>query len=114
MITVYHNLDPNLPVRMMDAAFQGQYAPAARDLELAGVVHGTEDLDAAFDRTVHRDGENWTDGPGVVFFGDRRGRRSSREGDVFVDGRGAAFLVLPVGFRPLPGLFLPFLASCPA
>ncbi len=98
---------------MASGEFAGGFVPLPRDLELAAVVEGTNDLDAAFDRTVHRDAEHWTDAPGIIFFGDRRGRRSSREGDVFVDGRGAAFLVLTVGFRPLPGLRLPFLPSRP-
>ncbi len=69
----------------------------------------TDDLDEAFDRTIHRDGENWTDDPNVQFFGDRRGRRSSREGDVFVLGNGTAYLVLTTGFRVLPQVTLPFL-----
>ena len=113
MITIYHHLDPRLPERLANREFAGGCVPLSRDLELAAVVEGTDDLDEAFDRTVHRDAEHWTDAPGIVFFGDRRGRRSSREGDVFVDGRGAAFLVLPVGFRPLPGLRLPFLPTLP-
>lgn len=110
MITVYHSLDPSLSVRHTNGQFEG-HLPTPRELEMAGLVHGTDDPAEALDRTVHRDGENWTDQSGVTFFGDRRGRRSSQQGDVFVDGRGAAFLVLPVGFRPLPGLRLPFLAS---
>ena len=85
MVTVYHNL-------RLDPA-----EPETQDLELAGVVLHTNDLDEAFDRTIHRDGENWTDDPAVRFFGDRRSRRSSREGDVFVPGDGAAHLVLPTG-----------------
>ena len=94
---------------MASGEFARGFMPLTHDLELAAVVEDADDLDAAFDRTIHRDAEHWTDAPGIVFFGDRRGRRSSREGDVFVDGLGAAFLVLPVGFRPLPDLRLPFL-----
>lgn len=109
MITIYHHLDPHLPGRMTSREFARGFAPLPRDLELAAVVEGTDDLDAAFDRTIHRDAEHWTDAPGILFFGDRRGRRSSREGDVFVDRHGEAFLVLPLGFQPLPGLRLPFL-----
>jgi len=113
VITIYHHLDPHLPGRMASGEFARGFVPLTHDLELVAVVEGTDDLDAAFDRTIHRDAEHWTDAPGIVFFGDRRGRRSSREGDVFVDGLGAAFLVLPVCFRPLPGLRLPFLPSRP-
>ena len=99
MVTVYHN-----------SRWEGsEQEPLLQSLELAGVVAHTDDLDEAFDRTIHRDGENWTDDPAVRFFGDRRSRRSSREGDVFVPGDGTAHLVLAVGFRPLPGLRLPFL-----
>ena len=76
---------------------------------MAAAVWDTDDLAEAFDRVIHRDGENWTDNGGVTSFGDSRGRRSSQEGDVFVMGDGLAHLVLPVGFRPLPGLRLPFL-----
>ena len=111
MITLYHHLDPRLPERMASGEFAESFVPLPRDLEMAAVVEGTDDLDAAFDRTIHRDAEHWADEAGIVCFGDRRGRRSSREGDVFVDGQGAAFLVLPLGFRPLPGLRLPFLAG---
>lgn len=99
MVTVYHNPGPA----------GSEQEPSLQALELAGVVLQTDSLDEAFDRTIHRDGENWTDDPLVRFFGDRRGRRSSREGDVFVLGNGAAFLVLTYGFRPLPRLTLPFL-----
>ncbi len=113
MITIYHHLAPRLPERLASREFAGRFAPVPCDLELAAVVERTDDLDAAFDRTVHRDAEHWTDAPGIVFFGDRRGRRSTREGDVFVDGTGAAFLVLPVGFRPLPALRLPFVPNLP-
>ncbi len=101
MVTIYHNLDP-------DAGQQER--PQPRSLELAGIVHDTNDPAEAFDRVIHRDGENWTDGAQVTAFGDRRGRRSSQEGDVFVAGDGSAHLVLPLGFRDLPGLHLPFLA----
>ncbi len=99
MVTVYHNFGPA----------EGEREPSLPALEMAGFVLSTNDLDEAFDRTIHRDGENWTDDPGVRFFGDRRGRRSSREGDVFVRGDGTAYLVLADGFRLLPGLTLPFL-----
>lgn len=109
MVTIYHNLDPHIPARMTDSTFRERYQPETVSLELAGAVTGMDDLDAAFDRTIHRDGENWTDYGGVIFFGDRRGRRSSQEGDVFVTGDGRAFLVLPLGFRALPTLRLPFL-----
>jgi len=109
LITIYHHLDPHLPGRMASREFARGFVPLPCDLELAAVVEGADDLDAAFDLTIHRDAEHWTDALGIVFFGDRRGRRSSREGDVFVDGHGAAFLVLPVGFRPLPSLRLPSL-----
>jgi hypothetical protein len=109
MVTIYHNLDPGVSARMADPAFRERYGPEPSGLELAGVVAGTDDLDAAFDHTIHRDGENWTDYAGVIFFGDRRGRRSSQEGDVFVTGDGSAFLVLSLGFHPLPDLRLPFL-----
>lgn len=111
MITIYHHLDPRLPGRMTSREFARGFMPLPRDLEMAAVVEGTDDLDAAFDRTIHRDAEHWTDAPGIVFFGDRRGRRSTREGDVFVDRSGAAFLVLPLGFQPLPSLRLPFLGG---
>lgn len=109
MITIYHHLEPHLPGRMASREFAGGFVPLPRDLEIAALVEGTDDLDAAFDRTIHRDAEHWADEAGIVFFGDRRGRRSSREGDVFVDGLGGAFLVLPVGFQALPNLRLPFL-----
>ncbi len=111
MITIYHHLDPRLPGRMTNREFARGFVPLTRDLELAAVVQGTNDLDEAFDRTIHRDAEHWTDEAGIVFFGDRRGRRSTPEGDVFVEENGAAFLVLPLGFQPLPGLRLPFLSS---
>ncbi len=77
-------------------------------MELAAVVTDTDDLTEAFDRVIHRDGENWTDNSGIIFFGDPRGRRSTHEGDVFVSGDGVAHLVLPHGFRALPGLRLPY------
>ena len=99
MVTVYHNFSP--------AA--GEKEPSLQTLELAGIVVSTDDLDEAFDLTIHRDGENWTDNTEVRFFGDRRGRRSSREGDVFVLGDGTAFLALTYGFRRLSNLALPFL-----
>ena len=85
--------------------------PELRDLELAGLVPGTDSLEEAFDLTIHRDGENWTDDQSVLFFGDRRSRRSSHEGDVFVLGDGRAYLVLPRGFRLLADLTLPFLSD---
>lgn len=107
MVTVYHNLDPAAPSRLGNPS--EDYHPHAAGLELAAIVSSTDDLADAFDRVIHRDGENWTADPGVLFFGDPRGRRSSQEGDVFVTGDGAAFLVLPLGFRALPGLRLPFL-----
>jgi hypothetical protein len=100
MVTIYHNL--NLAAAQEDT-------PQFKDLELAGIVFGTNDLDEAFDRTIHRDGENWTDDSAVQFFGDRRSRRSSQEGDVFVLSDGAAYQVMTHGFRPLPDLALPFL-----
>lgn len=109
MITLYHNLDPNILLLFTDAAAQEGYQPEARGLELAAVVTDTDDLTEAFDRVIHRDGENWTDNSGVLFFGDPRGRRSTQEGDVFVSGDGFAHLVLPQGFRALPGLQLPYL-----
>lgn len=109
MVTIYHNLDPEAPRRMTDTVLREPDQGEARGLELAAVVWGTDDLAEAFDRVIHRDGENWTDDAGVTFFGDPRGRRSSQEGDVFVTGDGLAHLVLPHGFRALPGLRLPFL-----
>ncbi len=102
MITIYHNLHP-LNTRSREDT------PRLGDLELAGIVPGTNSLDEAFDLTIHRDGENWTDDNSVQFFGDRRSRRSSHEGDVFVSGDGQAYLVLAHGFQPLPDLALPFL-----
>ena len=99
MVTIYHHL----------RAGQNQEVPRLSDLELAAIVSGTDDLDEAFDLTIHRDGENWTDNGGVQFFGDRRSRRSSQEGDVFVLGDGTAYLVLVHGFQRLPSLRLPFL-----
>ena len=107
MITIYHNLDPEAPRRGTDPAWKAGRL-GARELELAAVVWDTDDLAEAFDRVIHRDGENWTDNEGVTFFGDPRGRRSSQEGDVFVTSAGLAHLVLPLGFRALPGLRLPF------
>jgi hypothetical protein len=101
MVTIYHHL--NL------VTAQKEDTPQLRDLELAGIVFGTSDLDEAFDRTIHRDGENWTDDNAVQFFGDRRSRRSSQEGDVFVSGDGTAYQVTMHGFRRLPSLALPFL-----
>ena len=109
MVTIYHSLDPEAPRRLADPAAWEQERPQPRSLELAAIVHGTGDPAEAFDRVIHRDGENWTDNTGVTSFGDPRGRRSSQEGDVFVTGDGQAHLVLPQGFRALPGLFLPFL-----
>jgi hypothetical protein len=102
VVTIYHNL--NLTAAQEDT-------PKFRDLELAGIVFGTNDLDEAFDRTIHRDGENWTDDSVVEFFGDRRSRRSSREGDVFVLGDGTAYRVMTQGFQPLPNFTLPFLGD---
>ena len=108
MVTIYHNLDPEAPRRVADSEGEAGRIEA-RGLELAAVVWDTDDLAEAFDRVIHRDGENWTDNVGVTFFGDPRGRRSSQEGDVFVTGDGQAHLVLPLGFRALPGPRLPFL-----
>lgn len=108
MIAVYHNLDYGMLSRMADPVGRACYRPTAPDLELAALVDA-DDLDLAFDRVIHRDGEAWTTEAGVVVFGDPSVRRSSLEGDVFVTADGAAYLVLPVGFRPLPGLRLPFL-----
>ncbi len=99
MVTIYHHL----------RAGSEQETPRPAELELAGVVFGTDDLDEAFDLTIHRDGENWTDNTAVQFFGDRRSRRSSHEGDVFVLGDGTAYLVLVHGIRRLSSLRLPFL-----
>ena len=101
MVTIYHQLSRALG--------RDHSAPRLEDLELAGIVFGTDDLDEAFDLTIHRDGENWTDNASVQFFGDRRSRRSSQEGDVFVLGDGAVYLVLTCGFQLLPILVLPFL-----
>ena len=101
MITEYHRLDPTAA---------GPDAPAPRDLELVAVVPGADDPADAFDRVIHRDGENWTHDPAVVVFGDPRGRRSTHDGDVLVTPDGLAHLVLPLGFRPLPALRLPYLA----
>lgn len=101
MITIYHHLSVT--------AAQEQSTPRLEDLELAGIVLSTNDLEEAFDLTIHRDGENWTDGSAVQFFGDRRSRRSSQEGDVFVRGDGAAYRVRAQGFERLPDLALPFL-----
>lgn len=109
MVTIYHNLDPALSAHRRESDFWERCQPQPSGLELAGVVAGTEDLTEAFDHAIHRDGENWTDNEAVMFFGNRRGRRSSQEGDVFVSGDGMAYLVLPLGFRALPGLRLPFL-----
>jgi len=103
VVTIYHNLNP--------AAFQEEDKPQFGDLELAGIVSGTDDLDEAFDLTIHRDGENWTDNASVQFFGDRRSHRSSQEGDVFVAGDGTAYLVLAHEFRKLLYLMLPFLSG---
>ena len=108
MVTVYHNLDPAAPMRASEPS-PADYRPGAAILELAACVSGTDAPGEAFARVIHRDGENWTDTPGVASFGDRRGRRSSQEGDVFVTGDGTAYLVLPMGFRALGGLRLPFL-----
>ena len=109
MVTIYHSLDPEAPRRLTDPAAWERERPQARGLELAAVVQDTDDAAEAFDRVIHRDGENWTDSAGVTSFGDPRGRRSSQEGDVFVTGDGTASLVLPHGFRTLPDLRLPFL-----
>jgi hypothetical protein len=108
MVTIYHNLDPEAPRLLADPAGEPGRVDA-RGLELAAIVWDTGDLAEAFDRVIHRDGENWTDDARVTFFGDPRGRRSSQEGDVFVTGDGLAHLVLPVGFHALPDLRLPFL-----
>jgi hypothetical protein len=102
VVTIYHHLD---------LAAAQEDTPQLKNLELAGIVFGTNDLDEAFDRTIHRDGENWTDDSVVQFFGDRRSRRSSQEGDVFVLGDGTAYRVMTQGFQPLPGLALPFLGD---
>lgn len=109
MVTIYHNLDLDVPAHMADPAFWEAGRFEARGLELAAVVRDTDDPAEAFDLVIHRDGENWTDSAGVTAFGDPRGRRSSQEGDVFVTGDGGAYLVLPQGFCALPGLRLPFL-----
>lgn len=108
IITIYHNLHPNILSHFAQVVHSGNYQPEAPGLELAAVVTDTDDLTEAFDRVIHRDGENWTDNSGVLFFGDPRGRRSTHEGDVFVSGDGLAHLVLPHGFRALPGLRLPY------
>ena len=102
MVTIYHHLNPA-------EACDGSGGPLLKDLELVGIVPGTDSLEEAFDKTIHRDGENWTDDPSVLFFGDRRSRRSSHDGDVFVQGDGTAYRVLAQGFEALPGLKLPFL-----
>jgi hypothetical protein len=110
LISVYHNLDYGILARMADPAERDRYQPTARDLELAALVDA-DDLDLALDRVIHRDGEAWTTEAGVVVFSDPSVRRTTHDGDVFVTADGAAFLVLPVGFRPLPGLRLPFLGG---
>lgn len=110
MVTVYHNLEPDLLALLAaDRGMLEMYSPEPETLELAAVVRDTDDLMEAFDHVIHRDGENWTADPRVMFFGNPRGRRSSHEGDVFVAGDGTAHLVLPLSFRELPGLRLPFL-----
>lgn len=106
MVTIYHKVNPP---DWYQAEPQKQSAPPLQELELIGVALETNDLDEAFDLTIHRDGENWTDGSAVMVFGDRRSRRSSQEGDVFVTGEGTAHLVLTQGFKPLLGMLLPFL-----
>lgn len=108
MVTVYHNLDPDTLHFLADATAGQHYQQKAQGLEVAAVVTDTDDLNEAFDRVIHRDGENWTESSGVLSFGDPRGRRSSQEGDVFVSGDGAVYLVLPHGFRALPSLRLPY------
>ena len=107
MVTI---IVPNVHTCFTQAPDSGSDLPETRGLELAAVVADTDDLTEAFDRVIHRDGENWTDNPGVLSFGDPRGRRSSQEGDVFVAGDGLFFMVLAHGFRPLPSLKLPYLS----
>ncbi|MGI4788938.1 MAG: hypothetical protein ACRYFS_08805 [Janthinobacterium lividum] len=102
MVTIYHNLALSNARLALDM-------PQFSDLELVGIALNTDNLDEAFDLTIHRDGENWTDDNSVMFFGDRRSRRSSHEGDVFILSDGTAHLVLTQGFRHLPHLRLPFL-----
>ena len=109
MVTVYHNVGPDASTLPVVPAAVTDYRPRLEDLELAAAVSGTDDPAEAFDHVIHRDGENWTADPAVTVFGSPRGRRSSQEGDVFVTGDGTAFLVVPIGFRVLTGLRLPFL-----
>ena len=109
MITVYHNLQPEVVARLADAAKSESYRPAITDLELVAVVSCTDDFMEAFDHVIHRDGENWTADPEVIVFGHPRARRSTQDGDIFVTREGLCHLVLPVGFREIPGLRLPFL-----
>lgn len=109
MITVYHNLQPEILARLTDAAACAIYRPALTDLELVAVLDGIDDLAEAFDHVIHRDGENWTADMGVTVFGHPRARRSTQEGDVFVASDGTCHLVLPVGFRALRDFRLPFL-----
>lgn len=108
MVTVYHNLDRDVLSRLADAHEQAHYQPTTQDLELIAVVD-RDDLHEAFDRVIHRDGEDWPSNPGLTVFGSSHGHRSAQDGDVFVTADGLAHLVLPVGFRSLPGLVLPFL-----
>ena len=100
MITVYHRID-SVP--------ETSFVPLPSQLELVALVTNTDDLDAAFDRVIHRDGENWTQDLVVTVIGSPRGKRSTQEGDVFVTCDGLAHLVLPLGFRHLPTLMLPCL-----
>ncbi|MEO7717960.1 MAG: hypothetical protein ABIY70_17300 [Capsulimonas sp.] len=109
MITIYHHLDFHIATRLIDPTEQQIYQPTPQDLELAAIVP-EDDLSRAFHRTLHEEGVAWTSDKGVTIVGDPRTRRSSYDGDVLVDAEGMAHLVLPVGFRALPGLRLPFLA----
>ncbi|BDI30636.1 hypothetical protein CCAX7_26870 [Capsulimonas corticalis] len=108
MITIYHNLDYHIATRLMAPEEQQTYQPSPHDLELAAIVP-EDDLSRAFHRTLHEEGVAWTSDRGVTIIGDPRTRRSTYDGDVLVDADGAAYLVLPVGFRALPTLRLPFL-----
>ena len=108
MITIYHNLDYHIATRLKDPAEQTDYQPTPQDLELAALVP-EDDLSRAFHRTLHEEGVAWTGDKGVTVIGDPRDRRSTYDGDVLVDGEGVAHLVLPVGFRTLPDLQLPYM-----